>query len=349
MGTPTITDVAEASGVSRMTVSFVLNRKGSVSPKTRERVLKSIHDLGYKPDPNAIRLSRSRRRDKPGPKTKNVGCIVGMTKYKYSDPFFGEILEAIENELIARGYYLIFTYGWKQIQDDLILRSTMLSTRVVDGLILMQLPLEGCEKFKADGFPLLSIDSEAPDSIDSLASDHLQGGYRATKHLIELGHKRIVYVGHPFHTTNLDRIDGYRRALREAGLPEDNDLILHAEPSMDGARTAVQEFLSKKQPFTAIFAHNDGMACGVMKALQRANLSVPRDVSVIGYNDDYIAKLLTPELTTVAIDKTSLGRLAAIEIIERINGVQSAARKYILPIQLKVRETTGPVPAVHQP
>lgn len=335
-----MSDVAKACGVSPMTVSYVLNKKGGVGAETQKRVQEAIEKMGYAPNPHAAKLSRSRQK-KGGAITKNIGCILGLAANKYSDFYYGEILEAFEEELVARGFHMVFAYRWDQLQEDSVLRNTMMAPSLVDGVILLGMDEASCTLLSEHNRPLVAVDSEAPGTINNLISDHFDGGLIATKHLLDLGHRRIVCLTHNYQSDRHGRLDGYRLALQRQGVEFDESLIVHSELSVAGGRSAMTEYLKKNEDFTAVFAHNDAVACGVLKALADHGLIVPKDVSIVGYNNDSVTEITTPELTTIAIDKRGLGRLAALEIIEKIREQNVPQRRQILPVRLVARGSTG--------
>lgn len=334
-----MSDIAERCGVSAMTVSYVLNRRSGVSEKTREKVIAVVKEMGYTFNPHASRLSKFKGDRKS--LTKNIGCVLGEFVNKYSDPYFGEVLEAIEKALIQRGYHVIFVHSWDELKEDTLLRASLLSPDIVDGVIAMGVPFDAFERLQETIGVVVAVDSESPEHLDNITSDHGRGGYLATKHLLELGHQQIVYVGHQLFETGNDRFDGYAAALREAGVAQSQGQVINAALTMPGGLHAVEQLLRNQVPFTALFAHNDALACGIVKGLARHGLRVPQDVSVVGYNDDFIAELVTPELTTVRIDKQGLGRLAAAEIVERVEGGNVPARKQMLGVTLIKRGSSG--------
>jgi LacI family transcriptional regulator len=336
-----MSDIAKKCGVSAMTISYVFNRRAEVSDKTRERVLKVMEEMGYSYNPNASRLSRLKGKAKAS--TKNIGCVLGLSATKYSDPFFGELIETIERELIDRGYHLMFVHSWTELSRDALLRSAMFSPTLIDGLVTLGVDAPDLAQLRTNVDAIVAVDSDAPKDMDAILSDQFEGGFMATKHLLDLGHKKIAYIGHPFGRSGQDRGDGYCLALKRAGLNVDESLIvevLHDGISLDGGLKAVKELLARKVEFTAIFSYNDTMACGVTKGLRRSSISVPKDVSVVGYNNDFVAELQEPELTTIDVDKRGMGRLAATQIIKRIQSRDLPACRQILPVKLIIRDTT---------
>ncbi len=336
-----MSDIAQRCGVSAMTVSYVLNRKSGVSEKTRQHVIKVMEESGYSFNNHAARLSRLK--GKKNASTKNIGCVLGLSSTKYSDPFFGELIETIERELIARGYHLMFVHSWVELSNDPLLRSSMLSPTLIDGLITLGVDPPALAQLKTHVKAIVAVDSDSPAEFDAIHCDQFEGGVIATNHLLELGHTKIAYIGHKFGETGQNRGDGYCAALRKAGIVLDEKLIvtvLHDGISLNGGLNAVSELLSRKVDFSAIFTHNDTMACGIIKGLRRQSIAVPGAVSVVGYNNDFIAELQEPELTTIAVDKQGLGRLAALQIIERIRSEDTPICRQVLPVKLIVRGTT---------
>ncbi|MGK5742431.1 LacI family DNA-binding transcriptional regulator [Micromonospora sp. URMC 103] len=355
----TIDDVARLAGVSTATVSRALRGLPTVSPATRHRVLAAAEQLEYAVSPSASRLA--------GGRTGTVAVVVPrITRW-----FFGTVVEAVEEFLHECGYdLLLYNLGGREQIRQRVLRTANLHKRV-DGIMLVATPLRAADltALTALEVPGVTISSGTPVPgwpcvrIDDVAAARL-----ATRHLLDLGHRRIAHIsGDPddelAFTTHVDRRRGYQAALRVAGLRPDPSLDVESQFTMDGGTRATAELLARGEPPTAIVAACDEMAMGAMAALRDAGLRVPQDVSVIGIDDHDLAGVLG--LSTVAQPAAEQGRLAARILLDPLGGhapdrvggrpAGRTARPgrrdtpdppVILPTRLVVRESTAP-PRAH--
>lgn len=330
----TIREVAKRAGVSYATVSHVINDTRFVSQETRDRVLAAINELSYRP--NA--LARSLRRGK----TNTIGLILPDS----ANPFFAEIGHSIEDAAFNLGYSVILCNTERDTHREQ-LYVDVLSKKQVDGIIFVATgeQVDSLNFLLSQDVPVVLIDRDLPNSeVDAVLTDNQQGGYLAARHLIELGHRRIACIAGPSHITpSAERIIGYRRALEEAGLPYDETLVMSGDYHPESGRQVTSTLLSLNDPPTAIFALNDLMALGALRAACQAGCCIPDDLAVIGFDNIDLTSFTNPPLTTIAQPKAEIGSQAVNFLAERIKDKTCPPRRVILPTELIVRESTQPV------
>lgn len=327
-------DVAERAGVSVTSVSHVINHTRRVSDDLRERVLLAMDELGYQP--NA--LARSLRRKE----THTLGVIVPNS----ADPFFGEVTRGVEDTCFEQGYSIILCNSDSDLAKELHY-TNVLSEKRVDGILFVAAggkSTEHIHSLKNQGTPLVVVDRHVPDlTLDVVLVNNAWGGWLATRHLIDLGHRRIGCITGPSDLTlSAERVTGYRRALQEAGLPVDESLIVKGDFQFESGYRAALYFLGLHPPPTAIFANNDLMAAGVINAALKLGCAVPADLSVVGFDDVPLASFVYPLLTTVAQPKYDMGVVAITMLLERLNNPDMPPRQTLLETQLIVRDSTAP-------
>lgn len=333
MSPVTIRDVAEYAGVGVGTVSRVLNENPSVSDATRQKVLTAIDALKYTPNPIARRLSLR--------KTLAIGVIVPF----FTRPAFTERLRGVEYALADSEYDLILFNVETTTKRDEYFHAVPRRERF-DGLLIVSLsPRNGdVEHFLAAGVPTVLVDARHPD-LSRVVIDDVAGGRLATQHLIELGHRKIGFVGDQFENpfnfvSSRDRYEGYRQALVEAGISFQTEYLRQAPHGREQARQMANDLLALSDPPTAIFAASDTQAFGVLEAARDAALRVPEDVSVVGYDDIEIAEYL--HLTTIRQPLFALGVEGVELLLETISNPLPVPRRVLLPVELVVRGTTAP-------
>lgn len=331
----TIYDVAKQAGVGVGTVSRVLNGNPNVRPETRQRVLAVIEALNYYPSPIARRLSLR--------KTLTIGVVAPF----FTRPSIVERLRGIE-ALVAESDYDLVVYNVETPdRRDACFRTVVASHRV-DGLIVIHLAPtdDDVQRWAQARTPVILVDTRHP-ALHRVVIDDVAGGYLATRHLVELGHRRIAYISdwldEPFHfTSSRDRLLGYQRALAEAGLPFRPDYHRQGDHGREQARQMAHDLLRLADRPTAIFAHSDTQALGVMQAATDLGLRVPEDLSVVGFDDIEMAEYAG--LTTVRQPLVETGR-KGIELLLRLMDDPSLPTACVeLPIELVVRRTTAPPP-----
>ena len=324
--------VAEKARVSTTTVSHVINNTRVVSADARERVLSVIDELRYIPSA----VARSLKNDK----THTLGMMIPNN----SNPYFAEIIQGIEDESFKLGYNIILCNSYDDPKKQAAYTRVLMEKRI-DGLIIVASGSDDelNQLLSDEAIPKVLVDREVPGlAADFIESDHEQGGYLATKHLLELGHTDIACVAGP--KTLLpsgDRVHGYLRALQEANVPFQDEFLAHSDFTSQGGFTAFQQLLALKKRPSAIFVSNDLMAIGGLCAAQQAGVQIPTELSVVGYDDIALASFSTPRLTTIAQPKYEIGVLTAQVMVARIKNAELPLRREMLQTQLVIRQSTA--------
>lgn len=332
----TIRDVAEKAGVSLATVSHVINNTRYVSDTVRDKVIEAMKAVGY--HPNA--LARSLRRGQ----THTIGLILPDS----SNPFFAEVGRVIEDEAYKQGYSVVLcnTEGSSEKESHYI---NVLTEKQMDGIIFLAggdrpEPLELLLDQKI--FAVL-VDEEVPDyttTVDVVVTDNYGGGFTATEHLIKLGHQRIACITGPSPVTlSAHRVTGYRDALSKNNLQYDPSLVLRGDFHQETGYAQTQVLLAQQERPTAIFACNDLMAMGALRAAFDMGLRVPQDLAIIGFDDIDFASFTIPPLTTIAQPKHEMGRLAIQLLMDRMTNKDHQFEHTCLNTQLIIRGSCGAV------
>ncbi|MFN2167762.1 MAG: LacI family DNA-binding transcriptional regulator [Anaerolineae bacterium] len=328
---PTIKDVAAQAGVSRQTVSRVINDKGEVSDATRARVLAAIEELGYQP--NAVARSMVAGR------THTLGCV----SPNLIDYTLANIIEGAQAEARRQGYFVL-TGSAPQEDDVQALLQEMIHRRV-DGLLVLNPYADGRYRHflsLADrGTPVVYLNNTPrQEPISSVRCNDFEGGYRAARHLLELGHTRIAtIVGPENEECTADRLEGYRQALSEVGLDVDPRLRADGDWSATSGYRAGQELLAAAPDFTGIVSQNDQMAVGAIRALREAGRAVPEAVSIIGFDDIPLASYFDPPLTTFRQPMQESGRRAIQLLIGQIEDPTRRPEQVLLHARLVERSS----------
>lgn len=343
MSNVTIKDIAEYVGCSVMTVSNVLNKKKNVRAKTVESVNEAVVKLGYKPNQAARRLVEKRKSDGVGGSVvlRRFGCIIPDDLSKYGDPYYGEILESIEQELLRHGFKLVYTEKQSRVLDSFD-RTAVLDDTNIDGLIILDCSpqtLNICREFTNNivrvGAPVSGIE------IDYVTCNMVQAGQEAVEYLQGLGHKRIAFVGPelaPEFVRN-EREGGYRMGMLTAQPPLSVDAYYTSVGLPETAFKDALAMLEGKNRPTAVFCHNDMIASMVLKAAWSLGISVPEELSVVGFNDDAIARLCCPALTSMRVNKSDLGRIIAQTAVSRHENTDMPYKTILVPCVLVERES----------
>jgi len=326
----TIIDVAAEANVSYGTVSRVINHDVHVKQETRDRVLQTMVRLGY--------VANRQARSLAGGRTNNIGVLIPDLGTGY----IGEIIRGIDAELGLSDLDLIL-YTTHRTASKEANYVTNLATGMVDGLILVlpRSPADFIGILTKQNFPFILIDHQGigPD-CPAVGAANWQGGFTATEYLIKLGHQRIGFItGWMDLGCALDRLDGYRSALRTNHIPDAPELIYEGTFFQPDGFTGASILLDLPNPPTAIFASNDVMAMGVMDAIRHRGLCVPDDVSVIGFDDIPQASLIRPALTTVRQPLEKMGRVATQMLLELLNKSQKKIGRIELPTELIIRDS----------
>ena len=326
----TIRDVAAQAGVSHQTVSRVINGKERVSDETRQRVETAIAELGYQP--NAIARSMARGH------TSTLACIAP----NLTDFTFASIIEGAESEASQHGYFLL-TASAPDGDTFSTLVKQLLDSRRTEGLLVITPVIEAHHTHLPKYVSAVFVGSDpGQEWAASVNLDDENAGFIATEHLIHLGHSRIVHITGPLvEDSSQNRWKGYQLALHSSAIPHDSGLIFEGDWSATSGFQAVQHFLRNNIKFSAIFAQNDRMAVGAIRALRDAGKFVPQDVSVIGTDDMPLASYFDPPLTTILQDTYRMGREAANLLIKDIEQPETACQSLLIEPALIVRQSTN--------
>jgi len=300
----TIKDIARIAGVSASVVSRALNSKYGVKESTRQRVLEIAEQIGYYPNSAARSLV-----------TKRSGTI-GIVMADISEPYYSQAIKGMEYVATQTGYTLLFSNSYENVEHSRVLQKMILGERV-DGLVIMGSNIqEGSfvHVLMEQKIPFVLLERESVDErVNCIWVDNVKGGYLATKHLIDKGHRKIAHIaGSLSFQVALDRIKGYKMALEEAGIEFREEWIVSGEFVTPGGYSAMKSLLSSG--CTAVFAANDSMAYGALKALAEAGVRVPQDLAMVGFDDLEFSSLTNPPLTTVHQPRYEMGR-RSLEIL----------------------------------
>lgn len=317
----TIKDVAKLAGVSTTTVSHVINKTRFVAEDTTKAVWDAIQALHYSPSAVARSLKVNT--------TKSIGMIITTSEA----PFFAEIVLAVEEYCYRQGYSL-FLCNTQNNPEKIQNHLDMLIKKRVDGVLVMctEYTENSLTLFNGTNIPMVIMDwGRHDEKSDRILDNSFEGGYLATKHLIDNGHKEIgVIAGNLEKTTARDRFNGFLEAMKEANLPVRQEWIIEGdfEPE-DGYECMNNLFRLEKLP-TAIFCFNDVMALGAISAITERGLSVPNDISIIGYDNIHSSRFYAPPLTTIHQSKSRLGTQALNLLLERIQKEEKVSEPQIL-------------------
>lgn len=318
----TIKDVAKLAGVSTSTVSHVLNETRFVSEQISERVRTAVNTLNYRPSSIARSLKVNR--------TNTLGMLVSTSK----NPFFAEVVHNVERRCYERGYtlFLCNTDG-----DAHRMRASLdaLEEKRVDGLLLL------CSEASNEVLRLLEEERSTPvvifdwgsdsEHVDRIYDNSLYGGYLATRHLIDMGHTRIGCVTGPMERRSArERVQGFHKAMDEAGLPVPPEWIIEGDYDCAGGVAAMARLHALPDRPDALFVCNDMMALGVFAEAARLGVHVPDDLSVIGYDDIYIAQYMTPPLTTIHQPKGTIAAMAVDTLIDRLGSKREQGKAILI-------------------
>ncbi len=334
---PTIKDIAEKAGVSIATVSYVINNTKSISPKTKERVEKTIKSLRYQPSKSARSLVTG--------KTGNIGFILTDDHFLRTEPFYTKIFLGTEFEARIEGYYILLTSIKKDFDKKDKLPRFVLNKSVEGIIVAGKIPHSLIDRLSTYKIPTVFVDYVPPhNGYPLVLIDNIDGGLQATNHLIQQGHKKIAYISSDIeHPSFADRLTGYKQALEHAGLPVRSNLIYTSsvfEGRQAGIDLAARVF-SKNKDVTAVFAGNDALAIGAMHYLKSNGFKIPDDVSVIGFDGIEADLLLDPPLSTISVPKIELGVEALKLLTNTLKNKKSLPKKVVVPVELTVRKSTS--------
>lgn len=340
-------DVALLAGVSRATVSYVVNKQAGgrvpISEETRQRVLDAIEELEYVPDARAQALRSG--------STKTIGLIIP----DIHNPHFWEIADGVEQEASAAGYHILLSSIPPENKNaEEIFKN--LSHRRIDGLIMIPSFIYHSEEAQKTlayllkrRVPIVGMMADLGNvnyDIDRVISDYRDATLEVMAHLLSLQHRRIGLIyGIAIPELGNDRLLAYQESLQAAGQVVDPALIVECGPTIEDSYQATRKLFEMPARPTALLALNDALAVGALRALSDLNLKVPQDVSLFGYDDIPLAKYLVPRLSTASKDGEKMGREATRLLLARLQDPDRPPQKIRLPARLILRESTGPAPS----
>jgi LacI family transcriptional regulator len=333
-GAVTIRDIARQTGVSVNTVSRALTGKYDISAKTKARVLAAAKRLGYTPNLMARSLVQGR--------TRTLGLLVTDCTH----PFYATLIREVEKVAAGSGYALLLATS----NEDVVKEAAgirLLTERRVDGLLLSPVSVEaphirrGLSRARLPSVLLARRPTAYKGAF--VGTDNVEAAKLAVRHLIELGHRRIAHVTRSDPVASaVERLEGYRQEIERAGFGYEAPLVLEAPQTVEGGRTAAGQILQQAPAPTAVFAYSDLQAIGILLGLREAGVNVPKDMSVIGFDDIEFARYMTPPLTTVAQSVDQIGRISAHLLIDILEGrAHRTPHSHLLPGSLVVRGSTG--------
>jgi DNA-binding LacI/PurR family transcriptional regulator len=327
-----IKDIARAARVSHPTVSRAIRHSPLVKPETAERIREIADRMGYRP--NAVARALVTR------KTGTIGVVVTTI----ADPFIGEVVSGIEEAANEHGYSVILANSNADPAREINVVQSF-QERHVDGILVaasrvgaLYVPM--LNRLKV---PIVLINNQHPEEfVDSVMIDNVASSLRAVQYLIQLGHRRIAYMGDQYGLqSDTERFTGYREALHHANCPLSAELIVRADGKPEGGGFAMDKLLSLPVPPTAVFCYNDMSAIGALSRIRARGLRVPQDISLIGFDDLFIASYTDPPLTTVRQPKRAMGRIATEILLKLLDDPQYEANMKMKG-ELIVRESTAP-------
>lgn len=325
-------DVAERANVSRALVSLVMNDSPQVSETKRRGVLRAAEELGYRPNLMARNLAQRR--------TNTIGVLVDDLR----NPFFGAVVDGIETAAEERGFRILILNGRRSTRREKTAVETLLQFQV-EGLALLgpRLSDDELERIGA-AVPTVAVASgDALPGVDTVTTDGRLGAKLAVAHLVGLGHTRIMHIDGGANVSSHERRAGYLQAMRAAGLGDLIDVRAGGDDEA-GADAALEGVTAGNGGPTAVFAFNDMVAAGVLDRLSSVGATVPGDVSVVGFDNTFIAGLGRLSLTTVHQPSPAMGSMAVDALFERMGGSRADPVRRTLAPELVVRSTTGPPP-----
>lgn len=330
-------DIARKAGVSRSTVSRVINNEPYVSTITRDRVMKVIEQEHFEPNPAARALVTQR--------SEIIGVVIpDNVKVFFTDnSYFPMLLQGIGEAAHQREYAMLLWLGQPEEDRDVFVRRVV-SNRQVDGLIIASLsvehPLFAQLQHLRVPFVLIDRPIRYDDRFSYVTIDNVRAAEMAVLHLASIGHKRIAHItGHLTISDGQDRLRGYKNGLKKAGLPLNNDLIVEGQFHVEHGYLGMKKLLPHKPD--AVFAAGDTAAVGAMQAIREAGLRIPEDIAIIGVDDIDVASRAEPPLTTIRQPVEQKGAYAARLLVDLIEGRLESPQHIVLPTQLVVRQSCG--------
>lgn len=330
---PTLKDVAKLAGVSTATVSRTLSGDGDgVRPETRQRVLEAARALGH--EPNRLPMYLKRRA------VNTMGFVVN----DIGNPFYPAMARGCEDVLRRAGYSLVMASTDGDPERERAVLQEMAAERLA-GIILAPSgePSDILRRMVEHGTPIVSLDREPGIRVDRVGVDDDAASYAAVQHLLALGHRRVAVIAGPGTIGAAEeRLDGYHRAMRAARLPQDPDLVRRGDLREEGGHRRASELFGLAEPPTALFSVNNLTTIGVLRAAREHGVTMPDQLSLVGFDDIPTGELLEPPLTVVAQPTYQLGAKAAELLLRRIAEPDTAVTEVVLQAPLVIRGSTGP-------
>lgn len=332
MKRPTIRDIAKTASVSHSTVSRALRNSSLVKSETVAIIRRIAEESGYRPSVAARSLVTH--------KTNSIGVVVTTI----ADPFVAEVVSGIEETANEHAYSVYLANSSADSDRELrVVRG--FEERDVDGIIVTSSRVGAVyvPMLSQMRVPIVLVNNQHPaEFTHSVMIANFQASYAITRHLVQLGHKRIAYIGDRFgYQSDTDRFGGYRAALDESDLPFTPEYVVHGDSKPESGRAAAEGLLRLPLPPTAIFCYNDMTALGVLRAIRMRGLSCPGDVSVAGFDDLFLAQYTDPPLTTIRQPRHEMGRLAMDTLLKLMSGAAFQQNTQV-PGELILRESTAP-------
>jgi DNA-binding LacI/PurR family transcriptional regulator len=329
-------EIARLANVSHPTVSRALKNSPLISQSTRDRIHKIASEHGYQPNRNARSLVTQR--------SNSIGCVVT----DIADPFISEVISAVEQVAAQHDYSIILTNsGGDPDREMRAVRS--LVERAIDGVLVIASIAGGAPSpyFSEREIPIVLINNHHPGNfVHSIGVANFEGAQLMTQHLLELGHRRIGYIGNQFGGQAVkDRTRGYRAAFKKAQVRLPSEFVIHTESSLDGGYRGMKQLLELPTRPTAVFCYDDITALGAYRAIRSAGLRVSKDISVAGFDDLFFSSYLEPSLTTLSQPMREMGERAMKLLLELVapsqNGKKLKKTQIVMPGKLMIRESTS--------
>lgn len=327
-----IKDIAAVAGVSHSTVSRALGKSPLVKHETAENIRRIAQEMGYRVSAIARGLVTNR--------TKTIGVVVTTI----ADPFVAEVVSGIEEMANEHGYSVFLANSGADPSREVKMVHSFEEQRI-DGIVItasrvgaLYVPI-----LSEMRVPIVLLNNQHPgEFVHSVMIANVEASREAIRHLIGLGHRRIAYLGDQFgYQSDTERFAGYREALAQADVPFQPELVVHGDGRPEGAARAMEKLLALPQLPTAVFCYNDMSALGALKCIRLSGRRVPEDVSLVGFDDLFLAQYTEPPLTTVRQPKQLMGRLAMETLLTLLSGAKSEENIKV-PGELVVRQSTGP-------
>ncbi len=329
----TIKDIARIAEVSTATVSKVINNKDDdIGQATKDRVRRIIKEYNYVPNIMARSLVTK--------KTKTIGLVIPDIR----NPFFPELARGAEDKANEEGYNIIFCNT-----DDVLTKEekyiNMLIEKMIDGIIFTASSkrTNGFENLQHTSIPIILVDRD----IDfkgvkgKITVNNFQGAYEGTQHLLQSGYKKIVFISGPLLSKpGIDRYEGYKKALTDFHIPDEDAMMLEGEYKSEWGYEAVKILIEKNIKFDSLFCGDDLIAIGAIKSLKEEGISIPYDVGIVGFDDIYLASLIDPELTTIKQPNYEMGYQAASMLISVLEKKNPRKKEIVLSTNLLIRKST---------